>query len=148
MAKIYLDACALNRLTDDQNQSRIQTEAEAVERVLHLVWTGEAEWTASVVLEAEVRRNPNGAARNDALRLISLAGELLRPHRVSIERARALEVLGYGVFDALHLACAEQAAVDVLLTTDDRFIKQVGRRLGKPTIRVLNPVNWVQEMRR
>ena len=148
MAKIYLDACALNRLTDDQNQSRIQTEAEAVERVLHLVWTGEAEWTASVVLEAEVRRNPNGAARNDALRLISLAGELLRPHRVSIERARALEVLGYGVFDALHLACAEQAAVDVLLTTDDRFIKQVGRRLGKPTIRVLNPVNWMQEMRR
>jgi predicted nucleic acid-binding protein len=103
---------------------------------------------ASVVLEAEVRRNPNGAARNDALRLISLAGELLRPHRVSIERARALEVLGYGVFDALHLACAEQAAVDVLLTTDDRFIKQVGRRLGKPTIRVLNPVNWVREMRR
>jgi len=148
VAKIYLDACALNRLTDDQNQSRIQTEAEAVERVLHLVWTGEAEWTASVVLEAEVRRNPNGAARNDALRLISLAGELLRPHRVSIERARALEVLGYGVFDALHLACAEQAAVDVLLTTDDRFIKQVGRRLGKPTIRVLNPVNWMQEMRR
>ena len=146
MAKIYLDACALNRLTDDQNQSRIQTEAEAVERALHLVWNGEAEWTASVVLEAEVRRNPNGAARNDALRLISLAGELLRPHRVSIERARALEVLGYGVFDALHLACAEQAAVDVLLTTDDRFIKQVGRRLGKPTIRVLNPVNWVQEM--
>jgi predicted nucleic acid-binding protein len=59
-----------------------------------------------------------------------------------------LEALGYGAFDALHLACAEQAAVDVLLTTDDRFIKQVGRRLGKPTIRVLNPVNWVQEMRR
>jgi predicted nucleic acid-binding protein len=57
-------------------------------------------------------------------------------------------MLGYGAFDALQFACAEQAAVDVLLTTDDRFIKQVGRRLGKPTIRVLNPVNWVQEMRR
>ncbi len=76
MAKIYLDACALNRLTDDQSQSRIQTEAEAVERVLHLVWSGEAEWGASIVLEAEIRRNPNGAARNDALKSISLAGEL------------------------------------------------------------------------
>jgi predicted nucleic acid-binding protein len=148
VAKIYLDACALNRLTDDQSQSRIQTEAEAVERVLHLVWSGEAEWRASIVLEAEIRRNPNRAARTDALRLISLAGELLRPNRVSIERAGTLEVLGYGAFDALHLACAEQAAVDVLLTTDDRLIKQVARRLGKPTIRVLNPVNWVQEMRR
>jgi len=148
VAKIHLDACALNRLTDDQSQSRIQTEAEAVERVLHLVWSGEAEWKASIVLEAEIRRNPNGAARNDALRLISLAGELLRPHHGSIERARTLEALGYGAFDALHLACGEQAAVDVLLTTDDRFIKQVGRRLGKPAIRVLNPVNWVQERRR
>ena len=148
MAKIYLDACALNRLTDDQSQSRIQTEAEAVEKVLHLVWNGDAEWKASIVLEAEIRRNPNGAARNDALKLISLAGELLRPNRVSIERAGTLEALGYGAFDALHLACSEQAAVDVLLTTDDRFIKQVGRRLGKPAIRVLNPVNWVQERRR
>jgi predicted nucleic acid-binding protein len=148
VAKIYLDACALNRLTDDQSQSRIQTEAEAIERVLHLVWNGEAEWKASIVLEAEIRRNPNEAARKDALMLISLAGELLRPHRVSIERARTLEVLGYGAFDALHVACAEQAVVDVLLTTDDRFIKQVGRGLGKPTIRVLNPVNWVREMRR
>jgi predicted nucleic acid-binding protein len=148
VAKIYLDACALNRLTDDQSQSRIQTEAEAVERVLHLVWKGEAEWKASIVLEAEIRRNPNREGRNDALKLISLAGELLRPHRVSIERERTLEALGYGAFDALHLACAEQAAVDVLLTTDDRFISQAGRRLGKPTIRVLNPVNWVREMGR
>ena len=73
----------MNRLTDDQSQSRIQTEAEAIERVLHLVWNGEAEWKASIVLEAEIRRNPNEAARKDALRLIPLAGELLRPHRVS-----------------------------------------------------------------
>jgi hypothetical protein len=47
LLKIYLDACALNRLTDDQSQSRIHTEAEAVERVLHLVRKGEAEWKAS-----------------------------------------------------------------------------------------------------
>jgi predicted nucleic acid-binding protein len=148
LLKIYLDACALNRLTDDQSQSRIRTEAEAVERVLHLVRKGEAEWKASTVLEAEIRRNPNGEGRNDALALLSFAGELLRPHQVSIERARALEAIGYGAFDALHLACAEQAAIDVLLTTDDRFIKQAGRRLGKPAIRVLNPVNWLQETQR
>ncbi len=148
MPRIYLDACALNRLTDDQSQSRIQAEAEAVEGVLLLVWNGQAEWKASIVLEAEIRRNPNAAARNDVLRLISLAGELLRPYRSSIERATTLEALGYGAFDALHLVCAEQAEVDVLLTTDDRFIKQVQRGLGKPTIRVLNPVDWLMEVRR
>jgi hypothetical protein len=68
VAKIYLDACALNRLTDDQSQLRIHAEAEAIERVLHLVWKGEAEWKASIVLEAEIRRNPNREGRNDALR--------------------------------------------------------------------------------
>jgi predicted nucleic acid-binding protein len=103
---------------------------------------------ASIVLEAEIRRNPDRGRRNDALELISLAGELLRPHSASIERAKALEALGYGALDALHLACAEQALVDAFLTTDDRLIRQVGRGLGKPTIRVLNPVNWVHEVGR
>jgi predicted nucleic acid-binding protein len=106
---------------------------------------GEAEWKASVVLDAEIRRNPDGAGRNDALKLLSLAGEFVRPHRVSLERAGALEAIGYGAFDALHLACAEQAAVDALLTTDDRFIGRAGRRLGKPTVPVLNPVNWLRK---
>ena len=71
LVKIYLDACALNRLTDDQSQSRIHTEAEAeaVERVLPLVRKDEAEWKTSIVLEAESRRNPNGEGRNDALAL-------------------------------------------------------------------------------
>lgn len=146
MTKIYLDACALNRLTDDQSHSRIRIEAEAVEGVLHLVWKGEIQWSASIVLEAEIRRNPNAERRNDALALLSFAGELLRPHRAVVERAKTLEAIGYGAFDALHLACAEHLCVGALLTTDDRFIKQVGRGLGNPTVRVLNPVNWLQEM--
>jgi hypothetical protein len=48
----------------DQSQSRIHSEAEAVERVLYLVWKGEAEWKASIVLEAEIRRNPHQEERN------------------------------------------------------------------------------------
>jgi len=42
----------------------------------------------------------------------------------------------------LHLACAEQAQVDVLLTTDDRFLRRVQRGLGNSAIKVENPVNW------
>ena len=67
MAKIYLDACALNRLTDDQSQPRTRSEAEAVEKVLYLVWKGEAEWMASIVLEAEIRRIPT--ANGETMRL-------------------------------------------------------------------------------
>jgi hypothetical protein len=35
--KVDLDACALNRLLDDQTQGRIRREAEAVKDILRLV---------------------------------------------------------------------------------------------------------------
>jgi hypothetical protein len=35
--RVYLDACCLGRLTDDQTQQRIRIEAEAVELVLALL---------------------------------------------------------------------------------------------------------------
>lgn len=145
---IYLDACALNRLTDDQRQSRIRMEAEAVEEVFRLIWKEEARWVASIALAAEIRRNPSIEKRRDALALLSLAGELLQPNPNSIQRAEMLESLGYDAFDALHLACAEQAKASVLLTTDDRLIRKAMRLLGNPAIQVLNPVNWLREARK
>lgn len=146
--RIYLDACALNRLTDDQSQPRIHAEAEAVEHILRLVWNQRIEWTASLALEAEIRRNPNQDKRHDALVLLSYAGLLTAPTPDTIQRALLLEAAGYGTFDALHLACAEHAQADALLTTDDRFIKQAARNLANPVVRVLNPVDWLHEVRR
>jgi predicted nucleic acid-binding protein len=55
-----------------------------------------------------------------------------------------LERAGYGAFDALHLAVAEEFGADALLTTDDQFLKQAKRGLGKPATVVVNPLNWVQ----
>ena len=51
--KLYLDACCLNRLTDDQSQARIAEEAEAVERILRLLRDGVIEWLSSTVLKIE-----------------------------------------------------------------------------------------------
>lgn len=146
--RIYLDACALNRLTDDQSQPRIHAEAEAVEHILGLVWKQRIEWSASLALEAEIRRNPNHDKRHDILTLLSHAGPLTTPTPAVIQRALLLEAAGYGTFDALHLACSEEARADALLTTDDRFIKQAARGIGNPTVKVLNPVDWLQEVRR
>ena len=44
-------------------------------------------------------------------------------------RAQGLVGFGYGPFDALHLVAAESAGANVLLTTDDRFLKQTARKL-------------------
>jgi predicted nucleic acid-binding protein len=144
MRKIYLDACALNRLTDDQSQARIRAEADAVQEIFRMVRDGQVQWVASIVLESEMKGNPDQGRRLDALSLLCLASNLLTPNGNSIERAETLEAIGYGAFDALHLACAEQAQADVLVTTDDRLLRQAARAIGKPMITVQNPIDWLK----
>jgi predicted nucleic acid-binding protein len=144
--RIYLDACALNRLSDDQTQPRVRAEAEAVEQVLRLVIHGQAEWSASIALFREIRRNPDHEKRNDALSLLSHAGALQEAAGQVVQRAEALRELGYGAYDALHLAHAEADHCDVLLTTDDRFMKQARRGMGAPLVRVANPIDWLTEV--
>ena len=145
--RIYLDTCALNRLTDDQSQMRVRSEAEAIELFfLHLL-AGEVAWIASSVLEAEIRRNRDVQCREEALGMLSFVSEFHRPNAEVADRARFLNSLGYGKFDALHLAIAEHVKVDLLLTTDDRFLRQAGRGLGNPLIQVANPLDYVQEVK-
>jgi predicted nucleic acid-binding protein len=145
--RIYLDACVLNRLSDDRAQLRIREEANAIEQILRLVFLGEVEWVASVALERELTRNPDRDKRNDALALLSYAPTPDEPDHFVIDRAAFLHVLGYGTFDALHLASAEWERADVLLTTDDRFIKRATRGIGNPKTRVVNPVDWLSEVK-
>jgi rRNA-processing protein FCF1 len=61
-------------------------------------------------------------------------------------RARDLVSLGYGIFDALRVAAAEFAKVDVMLTTDDRLLRRTARKLGTPQILLRNPLSWVKEL--
>ena len=143
--KVYLDACCLNRLTDDQSQSRIAEEAEAVERILRLLRDGGIEWLSSTVLKVETSNNPDAERRQEVEVLLSLATDTITLDSQIIRRATELEAAGYGAFDALHLSSAEAGGADVLLTTDDRFAGRAGRGLGSPRVRVLNPVEWLRE---
>jgi predicted nucleic acid-binding protein len=140
--KIYLDACCLNRLTDDQTQLRIRQEAEAVEQILRRMRDGEIRWISSEALTDEIGRNPDGARRVENAALLALASESVEVNDAIARRAANLQIAGYGAYDALHLACAEAAQVDALLTTDDGFIRKVSRRDGSPLVRVLNPLSW------
>jgi predicted nucleic acid-binding protein len=140
--RIYLDACAINRLTDDQRQERILTEAQAVEHILNLVTAGQVRWIASTALHAELERNPDEAKRAVSLALLAFASEFIGPNETTVQRASALAARGLGSFDALHLALAEQAAAECLLTTDDRFLARAARAHANLLPSVLNPVDW------
>ena len=143
--RIYLDTCCLSRLTDDQSQPRIREEAEAVERIFALIRAGSIDLISSEALEDEARRMKIPERRIESQVLLSLAETTVPVDDRIAHRARELAALGYGVFDALHLAAAELAGADVLLSTDDRLIRRAGREIGSPRIPVRNPVLWIQE---
>ena len=144
--RIYLDACCLGRLTDDQSQRRIREEAEAVEGILRLVREGRAAWVGSAVLAVEISRNPDPDRRRDAAAIHLHASEVITPNGDDMIRAEFLQSLGFGAFDALHLACAERGAVQVFLTTDDHLLRRARQHAGELRIRVENPLFWYQEV--
>ncbi|CCI01649.1 hypothetical protein [Microcystis aeruginosa] len=40
------------------------------------------------------------------------------------QRSQEIEDLGFDLYDSFHIACAEYARIDVLLTTDDRLLRK------------------------
>jgi predicted nucleic acid-binding protein len=145
--RIYLDACAVSRLTDDPGEMRVRMETGAVRHIFRLIEDRRAQWIASSVLETEVKENPNLRKRLESLEMLNFAAETIFPDDRIETRAHFLHSVGYGRFDALHLSLAEASNVDALVTTDDRFLRQAHRGLGKPLVKIANPVDWIKRVR-
>ena len=47
---------------------------------------------------------------------------------------------------SISLACAEQATVDVFLTTDDRVLRIATRHTAQLKVRVANLLEWLLEV--
>ena len=64
------------------------------------------------------------------------------------ERSRAIDLqrLGFKAVDASHVACAESARADVLLTTDDGLLRKASKHGAGLLVRVANPLSWLQEV--
>ena len=148
MKTVYLDNCCLNRPFDDQSQPRIRLEAEAVTLILELVQRKKLALTISDASITENNRCRDDEKRRQVACLMQLSGRRLKLDAAVITRAEQFSISGFGVFDALHLAFAEKAGVDVILTTDDRMLALARRRGTSLNVRVENPVAWIQEQGR
>ena len=146
--KIYLDACCINRPFDDQSQARIRLEAESVLLILRRFEMKEWTWYGSTVLNYELNQIPDAERRQRVRLLIRQVDAVVAPDSRIAARAQQLEMLGFKAFDALHAACAEKAGVDVLLTTDDRFLRLAERFSDQVRIRIENPLIWLNEVMR
>ena len=142
--EIYLDTCCLSRLFDPPTQARIRQEAEAIYQILNHCFSGHWHWVTSDVLSGEVDQSPNLAARFQIKNWITLAHQTISVGANERERGMQLEGLGFKRRDALHLACAESAGVDIFLTTDDRLLRRAKRYQMQIHTQVENPDIWLQ----
>lgn len=144
--RVYLDVCCLNRPFDDQHQERVRLEAEAVLLILGRCEAETWQWVSSVVVEDEVDQTPSPERRARVRAMLPAAQLRVGLTDVIVARAKSLHGLGFHPYDALHLACAEQAAVDVFLTTDDRVLRVAASRAALLQVRVVNPLVWLVEV--
>jgi predicted nucleic acid-binding protein len=145
--RVYLDVCCLNRPFDDQRQDRIRLEAEAVLLVLGRCEAGVWQWVSSAVVEEAVNHTPSADRRQRVTSMLRAAQDTAALTDAAVIRARELQAMGFRSYDALHLACAEEAAVDVFLTTDDRVLRAAALHADALTVRVVNPLTWLLEGR-
>ena len=144
--KLYLDVCCLNRPFDDQSQSRIRIESEAIILILDLIAKGDHTWVSSEAIEDEVLRNPDVEHRLRILALLAQTHERILIDETCLIRARALVEEGFGAMDALHVSTAESAGCDILLTTDDALLRKARATKQPLTVRVENPARWISEV--
>jgi predicted nucleic acid-binding protein len=145
MPRLYLDTCCWNRPFDDQRQDRVRTETEAILAILLRGAARDCVIISSDAVDEETAANPDPERRRRVEVLATVAHEHVPLDPQSLERARSLEAVGFGGDDSLHLACAEAAGSDALLTTDDALVRRARRLQSELNVRVVNPLTWLKE---
>jgi len=143
--KLYLDVCCLSRIFDDQSQDKIRMETEAITGILKRC-IAPNDWilVGSDIILLEASKNKDNTKRQKILHLHE--GAIIKTtYNTKIKlRAEQLRTCGIKLFDSLHMASAEYAQVDALLTTDKQFINSSAR--SDSLLRVVNPLNFYMEV--
>jgi predicted nucleic acid-binding protein len=143
---IYPDSCIYGRPQDDQTQLEIEKETLAIAGVIRICKLAGHVFMGSAQVESEILANSNAMDRKAAwMNFKSIAKYSVNLTAEDFRRARELEAQGLDEGDSFHLAAAEAAGVDVLLTVDKDFERIVTiKNLSK--VRVLNPFKLLQEV--
>lgn len=141
--KIYMDVCCLCRPFDNLQNRKIRLEAEAILAILDRC-SHDWELVGSDVIDDEIARLADIEKRLKIEQKLTLIHEYIELDETIFTNALTYQQAGFKLFDALHLACAENGKT-IFLTTDNRIINR-SRKIPEITIRVENPVNWLMEV--
>ena len=144
--KVYLDTCCYSRPYDDNRQPQILREVSAIKVILGYLQIGQWHWITSEVIIFEVNRNSNLTQRGDIKKLLRNAHQYVSVGTMEELRSEQLESFGFKPLDALHIACAENANADILLTTDKRMLRRSKNHHFQLRVRVENPHIWLEEV--
>jgi hypothetical protein len=143
--RIYLDACCLNRPFDDQSQSRIALETQAILTILSQCQSGQWSLITSTALDVELDQTPDRERLNNVKSTLTVAKIKVISSQFLEQRSRELQMLGFSNFDATHIASAERGRADVFLSTDDRLVRKAHRYAQDIQVAVDNPVQWLMQ---
>ena len=142
--KIYLDVCSYNRPFDNLLQDRVRLEAEAVMLILKHCDSGDWVLVGSDVVDLEVSKIKNPLKKEKVIECCKIAKKYITTNEDAVQRSVELQRFGFDLFDSMHIALAEEARADVLISTDDKMINLTKRLNLK--VKVANPINWLLEV--
>jgi len=119
-------------------------ECEAILSIIDICGKNDWSYFSSDVLLDEILRIANNGKREKVMLLYSAAKEHISFTESIYSRAKELEQFNIKSFDALHVASAEAAKADVLLTTDRKLVNAAKR--ANTHIPVQNPLLWLAEV--
>lgn len=141
---IYLDMCCLKRPFDDQSQLRIRLESESVLALL-AAESDVIRFERSPALWLENTRNPLPVRAARVARWLGTPGPIADAPGLA-SRTSALMQIGFGNFDALHVASAEAAGAEVLAACDDRFLRTARQAGDALRVRVVGVAELAAEI--
>jgi len=142
MYRVGIDNCFNSRLFDDDTQPKIKAEADAIRRIINNRRRDGYVIIGSFAVEAEIAQITNGEKRRAAEKQYKkIIDDEVKISVPILARAAELESRGLKTMDARHLAAAEEAGADFLLTTDEKFIRKCAKN-HLTWVNVINPIDF------
>jgi len=138
-----MDVCCFNRPYDDETQDRIRLEAEAIRTILSYCERGIWKLIGSYAIDLEISKTPNTDKKQKVSTFLAAITEKVKSDSSVDKRVTDLTNFSFRTLDALHIALAEKAGVDVFLTTDDRLLKKAMKENSIVNVPVANPLKWL-----
>ena len=142
---IYFNTCCYGRPFDRQEQAKIAAETMAIMTAIDTCRIAGYIIIGSEAITSEMEDIQTAKLRADIegfyYRTINGSVPLTNSDFV---RAESLRTAGLGDMDSLHLAAAEAAGVEFLLTTDEDF-ERICTKKKLSIVKVINPLTFLTE---